>query len=461
MNIITNMFGILFLTTVSGSILLCICRLFRTVIDEYGSAGFIYHILRIASLMYLIPIVPILISVVSYLRNRGAYVLFLGNENINIVICIVVFVWLVGFVVKLIMFLKNLYTINKVIKDAYPSDMRVDGIFNVVRANLKLKRRRIGIKIVDNLASPAVAGMFRPTILIPSDIEFNDRQLEIALTHECYHIKYNDNMIKLLTILAMAINWFNPLVKKLVNELDEWHEYHCDSCTCKKMGIFKEYLELILKIIMSKDDNNNMDMSKAAGKKESLIVRRIEHLVKYSEIKKKKILAAVLMILVLVLSTSGIAFASDLAMKSGNIISWETAENYDITEDAYEAAENITVFEEMPDDAVTEVEGEVIDLYTSSTSSFNWQVPVGYRYVTKQYSMTAGDSILLSVVVSPSDKTIRTGLVNPDGSYTYMAIAGSGSYNFPIKTTGNYRIFVTNISDAQVSVTGTFIRTYN
>ena len=105
MNIITNMFGILFLTTVSGSILLCICRLFRTVIDEYGSAGFIYHILRIASLMYLIPIVPILISVVSYLRNRGAYVLFLGNENINIVICIVVFVWLVGFVVKLIMFL--------------------------------------------------------------------------------------------------------------------------------------------------------------------------------------------------------------------------------------------------------------------------------------------------------------------------------------------------------------------
>ena len=61
----------------------------------------------------------------------------------------------------------------------------------------------------DRVASPFIMGFLKPRIYIPFGLE--EKVLRYVLTHEKYHLKRCDHLIKLFAFALLAVYWFHPL----------------------------------------------------------------------------------------------------------------------------------------------------------------------------------------------------------------------------------------------------------
>ncbi|XZE53696.1 M56 family metallopeptidase [Planctomycetaceae bacterium SH139] len=75
-------------------------------------------------------------------------------------------------------------------------------------------RRRVRVVVTEHELGPAVAGCFRPVILLPGELvaRFSADQLQTILRHEYAHIRRWDPLLMGLCKLTTIIHWFNPLV---------------------------------------------------------------------------------------------------------------------------------------------------------------------------------------------------------------------------------------------------------
>jgi hypothetical protein len=64
--------------------------------------------------------------------------------------------------------------------------------------------------VCDEIDTPFILGVFRPTIYLPSGLD--DETVKNVLAHEKAHIKRLDHLRKQLGFLLLAVYWFNPLV---------------------------------------------------------------------------------------------------------------------------------------------------------------------------------------------------------------------------------------------------------
>jgi len=72
----------------------------------------------------------------------------------------------------------------------------------------------IPVRLAINSMSPAVCGLFRPTILIPQSMAgtFSDEQLRAVLLHELIHVRRFDVWVNFWQALLQIIYWWHPLV---------------------------------------------------------------------------------------------------------------------------------------------------------------------------------------------------------------------------------------------------------
>lgn len=93
--------------------------------------------------------------------------------------------------------------------------------------------RELGVKepqmlICEAITTPAVTGLFRPTLLLPHErYDLND--LRYILRHELCHLKRRDMLLKIVLLLANAMHWFDPMVYLMLRQADEDIELACDS----------------------------------------------------------------------------------------------------------------------------------------------------------------------------------------------------------------------------------------
>ncbi|HLO98544.1 MAG TPA: M56 family metallopeptidase [Fimbriimonas sp.] len=72
-------------------------------------------------------------------------------------------------------------------------------------------------------------GIFRPTILLPMDSSnWTSHRMEMILLHELAHVRRKDFVSQLLTEIACAIYWFNPLVWQSARAMREDAELAAD-----------------------------------------------------------------------------------------------------------------------------------------------------------------------------------------------------------------------------------------
>lgn len=105
-------------------------------------------------------------------------------------------------------------------------DREVNRIFDEVRQKLGLARGELLYS--DEVESPAVAGLFRPVILLPKGVRFDVEELRTILAHESAHLRRWDLFVDFAQRLIQVLWWFHPLVHLLNRKMRSVREECCD-----------------------------------------------------------------------------------------------------------------------------------------------------------------------------------------------------------------------------------------
>lgn len=69
---------------------------------------------------------------------------------------------------------------------------------------------QVGVYLSDRVSGPAVYGILRPKIVLPTKLSESD--LTYILMHERAHMRHYDNLWRMVGFVTAAMHWFNPVV---------------------------------------------------------------------------------------------------------------------------------------------------------------------------------------------------------------------------------------------------------
>ncbi len=85
---------------------------------------------------------------------------------------------------------------------------------------------RDNIYVSDRVSSPAVYGVFRARIVLPTTCPEED--LELILRHERVHIRRKDNLWRTIFVMVACVHWFNPASWLFLKAFLSRMELSCD-----------------------------------------------------------------------------------------------------------------------------------------------------------------------------------------------------------------------------------------
>ncbi|WP_304943583.1 M56 family metallopeptidase, partial [Vallitalea guaymasensis] len=98
-------------------------------------------------------------------------------------------------------------------------------------------KRNINIYMGDNLTSPLITGLIRPRVYIPKQIiNVNQEHFQHVVLHELAHYKRKDLIYNIVSIIAIGIHWFNPIIWKITSIIKSDIELACDTYVLDKLG---------------------------------------------------------------------------------------------------------------------------------------------------------------------------------------------------------------------------------
>lgn len=107
---------------------------------------------------------------------------------------------------------------------------------------------RDNIYFSEKVTSPAVYGIIRPKIILPSS--YQDKDIDFVILHEQTHILRLDNLWRIIAFLVAAVHWFNPFCWLFLKAYLSDMELSCDERVLIKIGAerAKDYASSLLEI---------------------------------------------------------------------------------------------------------------------------------------------------------------------------------------------------------------------
>ena len=117
-------------------------------------------------------------------------------------------------------------------------------------AKCVLEKLPIPVLLTDCSIEPGVLGVFRPVLLLPTDIadRLSTAQLQAVVTHELVHVRRRDNLWAALHAFVQAIFWFHPLVWWMGVRLVAEREQACDEAVLAEGADAEDYAASILAV---------------------------------------------------------------------------------------------------------------------------------------------------------------------------------------------------------------------
>lgn len=88
-------------------------------------------------------------------------------------------------------------------------------------------RQQVAVRTSAAVASPLVTGLVHPVILLP-ETALEPQALKCLLLHELDHVRRRDLWVRLCSMAALVIHWYNPLFHMLDRTVREVGEERCD-----------------------------------------------------------------------------------------------------------------------------------------------------------------------------------------------------------------------------------------
>lgn len=254
---------ILVALTISGSIVVIGMLLLRLCLPHAFTAKWQYLIGKTALLFYLLPVVFVMqrlpLSTSEAVSNAKGMLL---EHEIAIVPkaahlpaaigLAMLSIWAVGAVVFAGWHIYCFFKFTKRIKTSslpIPQSSEITQLANACQRRLGISGN-VRLAYNREVASPVLVGLFKPTILLPIG-STSGVDLGMVIHHELIHWKRKDLWIKMLSLFAGAIHWFNPFVHMLRKDIHIWSELSCDEEVVKEMSHTerKRYGETILNLM--------------------------------------------------------------------------------------------------------------------------------------------------------------------------------------------------------------------
>jgi beta-lactamase regulating signal transducer with metallopeptidase domain len=123
-------------------------------------------------------------------------------------------IWLAGAMILLVLTWQvNRRFARQVANSPAIADPDLLRLFAEAKAELGIRR---AIRLIENgqVQSPAIMGLFQPTLLLPADVrgKFDSRELRFIFLHELAHLKRGDVIVQALIALLQILHWFNPVL---------------------------------------------------------------------------------------------------------------------------------------------------------------------------------------------------------------------------------------------------------
>ncbi len=123
-------------------------------------------------------------------------------------------IWIIVFLAIVLMLTVTYFTTLNEMKDA-----------SQLRGNIYLSEKVI---------TPAVYGIIRPKIYLPTSCK--EKDTELIIQHEEMHIRRADNLWRIIAFFIAAAHWFNPLVWLFLKSLLADLELSCDERVLATLG---------------------------------------------------------------------------------------------------------------------------------------------------------------------------------------------------------------------------------
>ncbi|MCM1496532.1 MAG: M56 family metallopeptidase [Bacteroides sp.] len=455
MNWISYIVYALVLTTLTGSVWTVLWCITCGLLKPSGNNGWSYRLLKLVMSGYMIPVLFLLLLVDYQLSDSMTGFLFQTTPDVEAVLRIVFAVWLAGLLVCGLIYISRRIRFHRICKSRLPVSQDVTAMVKRLGREWNINKP---IRVCQgySVMVPFIYGIRRPCIFLPV-CTYSQRELEMILTHELIHYRQRDVFWKPAFVAVCCIFWFNPLVWLVAGQFQKWAEASCDRTCCENQYSAKEYFTIIYNMVNSSSPPIRT-FAPSWFSMENELSWRVKIMRNYQRKKQRKWVTAVVTSGAILLSTV-CTFGAEAGLRQ--MYTQFYMETAPATEEAYTPVEELpsyTAEEEVG--TLADFEGmEVIqedDTVQPRSGIINWTVENKVVKQTAQFDKNAGDTIYVSVIVTPTDKTVRVGILEPDGQLRYVTGSGSIVHSFTVSKEGKHRVYVYNNSGTTVTVTGAY-----
>lgn len=263
----------------------------------------------------------------SFIKNTSEWLM---SKNADIILWILLFIWMSGFILSLSISYNNYRKIKKALdknSKICTSESQLE-FFNSLKNRIGVKQI-CGIRIINEnvYVSPCVCGFLKPVIYVGNEyLNYDKEKLSIIYSHELYHIKRNDIIFKMISLITFSVHWFNPLSSYLKNIVNEDCELACDIDVLQSLGKSnaEKYMTVIIDIAeklsttKSHAVNGGLFLNNCSGKK--YLIRRYKKMKNYKLSNTAKIISVLFITLIFALNMILISSCSVFGNDTNNKI---------------------------------------------------------------------------------------------------------------------------------------------
>lgn len=447
-----NFMVLMLLTTVTGSILLGIWYWIGQILECAGYINILHQMLYVVILFFLFPLAYLFIYDSYNSDLSGAGSLFLQTPLLLKVSYVFCGVWFLGVCCTGGKYIHELQKLHRRNKTCFPCEIQKREVFDEVCRFLNIKKGKVQLYQNYFVHISEFSGLWIPKVVLPVK-EYSEEELWVMYVHELMHYKQRDIWIKTLATVILILHFFNPVVWWFHHLLRRWSEYACDDKASQYTGGMKQYFSVIVQIVANIGRLDSYFITQLV-ENENELLERMKHMKKIRSYKRRSLKVVIGICMIMIFSSFGMVYAAS----AGIVAQYESI--YDNTVANVQEESNEIEFVEYFDSGVS-AGIKVVDMDTESmtraTSSFIWTVEDNTMYRSGTFSASSGGYISIMVDVTPSNKTVNVGIIEPDGTRRYVQNTGYITHKFELDQTGSYRIFVENKSTTTVEVEGTYI----
>lgn len=444
--------GIWIISSLCGTVIFAAWYLAVYLFRRRGYFYFFYKLLRLMPVFFCFPTIVILYCLQRFPERHQLFFLFNTTQPIRTAAFILALIWSAGALCILGFYLYEIIQMQFLYCRKIPCKCEIMQIYDTVCRKVGGKHfpalyQNYGVKV------PVLTGIFQPKIYLPVS-NWPKQQLPIIFTHELNHYRLKDIWLKRLASLLLALQWINPAVWIFHKTVILWSEYACDWLSYPMCGGKRNYFQVITSIAEKRGELQNFDVS-ALFTDIGELEKRVQH-VQWCGKKRNGAawVSTLLTIILLIIGVSVTYEATTIAVKKSYQLYLATENRVELPQAPPPTEYN----DDGPSKRVRIQYGKTDDEKNDPCfySDFKWKLNGYTMYQTNAIDVLSKASLSIRIRTHPSVENVRAGYIDMDGNRSFIDISDGKIDIINIPCEGMYKMFIENVHNSPVKVSGTF-----